>query len=84
VWLTGLLGTEENWHRCGQGLCHESVEEGEWDGWAVLVARVMSGSVMSVCCCSQASIVRSKKDTIHTKAERHILEAVKVNNFIMC
>ena len=26
----------------------------------------------------QASIVRSKKDTIHTKAERHILEAVKV------
>ena len=27
----------------------------------------------------QASIVRSKKDTIHTKAERHILEAVKVN-----
>lgn len=28
----------------------------------------------------QASIVRSKKDTIHTKAERHILEAVKVGN----
>ena len=32
------------------------------------------------CCNSglQASIVRNKKDTIHTKSERHILEAVKV------
>ena len=27
---------------------------------------------------AQASIVRSKKDTVHTKAERQILESVKV------
>jgi len=28
--------------------------------------------------CLQASIVRNAKDTAHTKAERNILEAVKV------
>lgn len=31
----------------------------------------------------QAAIVRSKKDTIHTKAERSILEAIKVSRFLL-
>ena len=31
-----------------------------------------------ILCCVQATIVRNAKDTAHTKAERNILEGVKV------
>lgn len=43
--------------------------------WVILLlVRIFTVLMLHI----QASIVRSKKDTIHTKAERHILEAVKV------
>lgn len=38
-----------------------------------------SGTIFAMKVLRKASIVRNQKDTAHTKAERNILEAVKVN-----
>lgn len=49
-------------------LCHEGAEEGD---------HLLSWRLAH--CEAQASIVRSKKDVVHTKSERNILELVKVS-----
>ena len=41
-----------------------------------------SGTIFAMKVLRKASIVRNQKDTAHTKAERNILEAVKVICFI--
>lgn len=38
------------------------------------------GSIFAMKVLKKATIVRNQKDTAHTKAERNILEAVKVCN----
>jgi p70 ribosomal S6 kinase len=38
-----------------------------------------TGTIFAMKVLRKASIVRNQKDTAHTKAERNILEAVKVN-----
>lgn len=40
-----------------------------------------NGTIFAMKVLRKASIVRNQKDTAHTKAERNILEAVKVSNF---
>ncbi|KAI5721144.1 hypothetical protein M8J77_016793 [Diaphorina citri] len=39
-----------------------------------------SGTIFAMKVLRKASIVRNQKDTAHTKAERNILEAVKIRN----
>lgn len=39
------------------------------------------GKIFAMKVLKKASIVRNQKDTAHTRAERNILEAVKVFNF---
>lgn len=39
-----------------------------------------AGNVFAMKVLKKASIVRNQKDTAHTRAERNILEAVKVRN----
>lgn len=41
-----------------------------------------SGTIFAMKVLKKASIVRNQKDTAHTKAERNILEEVKVRKFI--
>ncbi|CAF4100589.1 unnamed protein product [Rotaria sp. Silwood2] len=54
----------------------------------VFQVRKMSGShqseIFAMKVLKKATIVRNAKDTAHTKAERNILECVKVNNSIFC
>lgn len=42
-----------------------------------------SGKIFAMKVLKKATIVRNQKDTAHTKAERNILEAVKVINFFI-
>lgn len=41
-----------------------------------------AGSFFAMKVLKKASIVRNQKDTAHTRAERNILEAVKVSAFL--
>lgn len=68
----GLPSKKENWRIRGEDICYESVEKGK------PVAFCFNWTLSIVMTQRQAAIVRSKKDTTHTKAERHILEAIKV------
>lgn len=80
---TGVFSKEDLQQKCRSDICHESAEESKslcsvWVDYCLTPECVDYNHNDFHLYYSQATIVRNAKDTAHTKAERNILECVRV------